>query len=172
MDYKSIINRCVDTELADIVFNGLLRSDEIDENTLVKFKRDNYNEYNELVHIAKFLTNDIYHANNLPEIKEVKAWKYNDRYYETEKEAIHRRNSDGDIRTSDKFWIPKIGQTIYVIDNNKLNLRKVIKVEVYYSGLDRECKVTHEDSKTGDRDRDDVEYCFNKPEDCFSWLYD
>jgi hypothetical protein len=38
------------------------------------------------------------------------------------------------------IWIPKIGQIIYVIDDNQLHMRRVVDVTVRYSGNERNCE--------------------------------
>jgi len=169
MDYRTVINRCVDVELAEVIFNGLLRGDVIDPDKLTAFKLANYDEYNELVNIAKYLTNDTYYANNLGDIEEVTAWKFQNCLYHNKSDAVSRRNRYKTVNVSDKFWIPKIGQIIYVIGNYQLQMRRVVDVKVWYSGSDRNCEVIHEDLNSHDRDEDYIYLCFNKPEDCHNW---
>jgi hypothetical protein len=169
MDYRPVINRCSDTKLAEVVFNGLLRGDVIDPDQLNTFKLANYDEYNELVNIAKYLTNDTYYANNLEDVEEVRAWKFQRSLFHSKSEAVSRRDRYKNVKVSDKFWIPKIGQIIYVINDYQLNMRRVLNVKIWYSDNDRMCEVIHEDMNGHDRDEDYIYRCFNKPEDCYSW---
>ena len=169
MDYRPVINRCSDVELAKVVFNALLRGDVIDDDTLNEFKKFNYDEYNELVNIAKYLTNDTYYANNIGDIEEVSAFKFQGRLYTDKSEAVRYKDRCKNVNTSDKFWIPKIGQIIYVINANQLDMRRVIDVKVWYSGCDRNCEVIHEDLNGNDYDEDYIYRCYDKPEDCYSW---
>lgn len=169
MDYRPVIFRCADVELAKVIFNGLLRGDVIDPDKLNTFKIDNYDEYNELVNIAKYLTNDTYYANNLGDIEEVTAWKFQGNLYYKKSDAVSRRDKYKTVNVPDKFWIPKIGQIIYVIDDNQLHMRRVVDVTVWYSGNERNCEVIHEDLNSHDRDEDPIHWCFNKPEDCHNW---
>jgi hypothetical protein len=169
MDCRTVIFRCADVELAKVIFNGLLRGDVIDPDKLNTFKIDNYDEYNELVNIAKYLTNDTYYANNLGDIEEVTAWKFQGNLYHKKSDAVSRRDKYKTVNVPDKFWIPKIGQIIYVIDDNQLHMRRVVDVTVRYSGNERNCKVIHEDLNGHDRDEDPIHWCFNKPEDCHNW---
>lgn len=168
MDYRPVIDRCVDTELAAIIFNGLLRGDVIDPDKLNTFKIANYNEYNELVNIAKYLTNDIYYANNLGDIEEVPAWKFQGKLYHNKSDAVSWRDRCKTVNVSDKFWIPKIGQIIYVI-NDRLQMRRVVNVKVWYSGNNRECQVIHKDLNGYDAEEDHIFRCFNNPEDSYDW---
>lgn len=169
MDYRPVINRCADTELAAIIFNGLLRGDVIDPDKLNTFKIANYDEYNELVKIAKYLTNDAYYANSLGDIEEVTAWKFQGSLYHNKSAAVSCRDRYKTVNVSDKFWIPKIGQTIYVINDCQLQMRRVVDVHVFYSGNERNCEVIHEDLNGHDRDEDYIVRCFNKPDDCHNW---